>query len=458
MYIDFLYSLNFSEIFFLTALFIICALDLVNNYKNKNWFNFFKPTTLFGSLIIFYCLIGPIIVSGQADGSIIYRNTDHRDFYEIGLIGALVTYLSFQFGFNYKNYSKIKKFGINKLKGYRLKTKDYLFIHKWGEKIILFTLFFQFITYGTSLIFRVFNVYGLGNFVGLGGYGYGGLATGFFSSTNNFFIFGLALLFICILNGIKERTKFIFYLVIIVGLYVGLGFRYRLFLLFLPLFLIYFFYKKIKPSIKLLLSLVLSTMLVFGLIQVSRTYGTGLLYKNFESKYSKTESSVVAFLLKSAFFDSNVFNTSAAIIYKTPNEINYTGIKPLMNALLLPIPRALWKEKPTGEYMEKVYKRIYEGYKYEVGSANLGFAEYYLIGGWIALITFNFLLGLFFSKLWQEFLLNFNDPIAQIRYSLYVSFLYVMFTRGYLLQILFIYFTIFIPFYFFSNIWNKRYL
>ena len=56
----------------------------------------------------------------------------------------------------------------------------------------------------------------------------------------------------CLLNGIKERTKFIFYLAITVGLYVNLGFRYRLFLLFLPLALIYFFYKKIKPSIRLL--------------------------------------------------------------------------------------------------------------------------------------------------------------------------------------------------------------
>ena len=107
--------------------------------------------------------------------------------------------------------------------------------------------------------------------------------------------------------------------------------------------------------------------------------------------------------------------------------------------------------------MIEAYNKIYEGYLWEVGAAHLGFAEYYLAGGWIALITVNFFIGLFFQKLWYEFLFNFNDPIAQIKYSLYLSFFFIVFTRGYLLQITFLYFTIFIPFHYFSNIWSKRY-
>ena len=455
MFIDFLFSLNSSEIFFLIVLFIISTWDLVKNYIDKKWFNFFKPTTFFGALIIFYCLIGPIITSGQQDGSISYRGIDHREFYEIGLIGALLTYLSFQLGFNFKKHFKTEKLGINKLKAYRLKTKDYLFIHKWGERIVLFALLMQFINYGTNLLSRVLNLYTLTE-INSGGGG-GGFASGWISATNNFFIFGLVLLFICLMNGIKERTKFIFYLTITVGLYVSLGFRYRLLLLFLPLVLIYFFYKKIKPSIALLLSLILSTMFLFGFIQLSRNYGRGLNYEIFSKNFSKTDQSLVGYVLKSATFDTNVFNTSAAIIYKTPEEINYAGIKPIINSFTLPIPRILWRNKPKGEYLVTAYRTIYDGFLWEVGSANLGFAEYYLAGGWIALITTNFFIGLFFKKLWCEFLLNFNDPLAQIKYSLYISFLFIIFTRGYLLQLTFLYFTIFIPFYFFSYIWNKRY-
>ena len=454
MYIDFLFSLNFSEIFFLITLFTICLWDLGKKFKDKYWINFFKPTTLFGVLIIFYCLIGPILSSAQQDGSIMYRAVNHREFYEIGLLASLVTYLSFQFGFNYKNYFKIKKFGINKLKEYHLKAKDYLFVHKWGERIILFTFSLQFFYYGTSLIPRIFNTdITTGLF-------YRGFASSYIAATVNFLVFGILLLFIALLNGIKERTKFIFYLVITIGLFLNLGFRYRLLLLFLPLILIYFFYKKIKPSILFLVSLFLSATLLFGFIQIARSYGTGLsidTYQKDVSDIKDPDKSVFEYLLKSAFFDTNVFNTAAGIIYKTPEEYNYVGIRPIINAIMAPIPRILWKEKPSGKYLSNVYQKIYRGELWEVGAANLGFAEYYLSGGWIALIITNFFIGLFFKKIWYEFLLNFNDPIAQIRYCLYLSYMYIIFTRGYLLQLIYIYAFIFIPFYYFSYIWNKRY-
>ena len=271
---------------------------------------------------------------------------------------------------------------------------------------------------------------------------------------------GILLLSIALLNGIKERTKFIFYLAITVGLFLNLGFRYRLLLLFLPLILIYFFYKKIKPSIIFFLGLFLSATISFGFIQIARGYGTGLSFDKYQDNILKAwdpDRSELEYVFKSAFFDTNVFNTSAGIIHKTPEEYNYVGIAPIINGIAAPIPRLLWKEKPSGEYLKKIYKKIYPGQLWEVGSANLGFAEYYVSGGWIALIITNFFLGLFYKKLWYEFLLNFNDPVAQIRYGLHLSYLYVVFTRGYLLQIIYIYASIFIPFYFFSYIWNKRY-
>ena len=65
MFINFLFSLNFSEIFFLIVLFIICLWELVKNYQDKNWINIFKPTTFFGALIIIYCLILILIEGGE---------------------------------------------------------------------------------------------------------------------------------------------------------------------------------------------------------------------------------------------------------------------------------------------------------------------------------------------------------------------------------------------------------
>ena len=451
MYLDFLFSLNFSEIFFFIILFIISIWDIGKNYFDKNWINSFKPTTFFGLLIIFYCLIGPLSTA-QGDGSIMYREVDHRQFYEIGLFSALLSYLSFIIGFHSKNNFKIKKFGINKFKEYRLKTKDFLFIHKWGERIILFALIMQFVIYGADLVLKITSTND-----SINTQGYQGFASNLVASTVNFLIIGLVLLFITLLNGIKERTKFIFYFTITIGLFLNLGFRYRLFLLFLPLILVYFFYKKIKPSIRFLLTLLLSTLLAFGFIQIAREYGKGLSFESYQKKLLDSRESFFEFVIKSAFVDTNVFHTSAGIIYKTPKDYNFVGLRPVINAVSVPIPRTLWKGKPSGQYLANIYKNIYDGYLWEVGAANLGFAEYYLAGGWIALIAINFFLGLFFKKIWFEFLINFCDPIAQIKYSLYLSFLYILFSRGYLLQLTYIYASIFIPLYYFSKIWNKRF-
>ena len=74
-------------------------------------------------------------------------------------------------------------------------------------------------------------------------------------------------MFISLLNGVNEKTKFIFYLCYSYISFINYAFRWRLFMLFFPMILIYFFHKKTKPKIIFLLSTVLSTLLFFGFIQ-----------------------------------------------------------------------------------------------------------------------------------------------------------------------------------------------
>lgn len=451
MNINFLFTLGFYEVILLLSLFVICLRDLIINYKNKNWIYIFNPLTLFSLLTIFYCLVGPLVTTTLADGSIIYRAENHREFYQIGLFAALISYLSFKLGFEYKNKFKLNQFGINNLKEIKIEKKDYLFFHKWGERVILFTLFLQFIIYGTSLINKIFSI---NNEIIAPTYG---LFVSYFSYSVNFFIIGIILIFVALLNGSKERTKFIFYFTITIGIFLNLGFRYRLLLLFLPLFIIYFFYKKIKPSLKLLLSIFISTVLLFGLVQTTRSYGSGLNFDKYQRKYGGAGTSFVGNIFKAAFYDANIFHTSAALIYKTPKEYNYVGISPILNALALPIPRAIWENKPRGEYIIDAYRNIYKGIKEEVGAASLGFAEYYLSGGWIVLVTVNFFIGLFYKKVWSWLILNFKDPLAQSIYCVNLSYLYMIFSRGYLLQLFYIYLSIFIPIIFISKMWNRKF-
>tara|TARA_Y100000589_G_scaffold330393_1_gene379889 strand:+ start:4142 stop:5533 length:1392 start_codon:yes stop_codon:yes gene_type:complete len=462
MIIEFLFTLNFYEALLLYSLLTFCLYQLFVNYLNNKWYYIFQPTTLYALLTLFYCVIGPIISSSSPDGSIIYRATDHREYYQAGLFGAFVSYFSFQIGFNYKNKYNLKKFGINKLKFDEFDRAKVLFIHKWAERIIIFAFLCQFINYGSSLINSIIFFRNLSP-IQEGISGYQGSLSAYISYVVNFLIPGVVLMFIALLNGSKERTKFIFYLVVSSGLFITLGFRYRLLILYLPLFLIYFFYKKIKPSIRLLSILFLTSFIFFGLIQITRSYGKGLDFDlnkvkaNYSKNILKDDNTLIGKSLKAAFFDSNIFNTSAAIIHITPEKYEHVGLAPILNAIALPIPRKIWPNKPTGTYMVDIYRIIYEGIFWEVGAACLGFAEYYLAGGWIALIAVNIFIGLFYKRIWQWFILNFSDPLTKVIYSLYLSYLYILFSRGYLLQLVFIYLSIFIPIIVFSRIWNKRF-
>ena len=452
MIFEFLFSLNYSEAFLLISLFFSCAYVIYESYLNKNWFVLYKPITLFALLTLFYCVVGPIVSSANGDGSIFYRAVDHREYYQTGLLAALISFFAFKLGFDHKNNFSISDYGINKENKYEVDKRDYLTLFRWGEKTFLFALICQFIIFGIGLISR-FNFIGGVN-IEKANILYQGIFTPFFSVTINFFILAIQIMFLSLLNGVNEKTKFSFYSAISISIFITYAFRWRLFMLLFPLFLIYFFHKKAKPKIIFLISIAISTLLFFGFIQQTRNYGAAL---DINKRNFKDQPSLFSYVLKASFFDTNVFNTSAGMIYKTPSEHNFVGIAPVINALAVPIPRKIWPEKPSGEYVAELYRKIYPGKYWEVGAASLGFAEYFISGGWIALVTLNFFLGYFYKRLWIWFFYNFYDPLAQITYASYLSFLFILYSRGYLLQIIFLYFTIFAPLIFISYFWNRKF-
>tara|TARA_A100001035_G_scaffold280232_1_gene284790 strand:+ start:1007 stop:2383 length:1377 start_codon:yes stop_codon:yes gene_type:complete len=457
MNLDFLLTLTFFEASILLSLFFYCSFILYESYSKKDWLVFFNPVNFFALLTLFYCVIGPIISSANSDGSMFYRAVDHREYYQIGLFAALISVFTFKLGFEFKNNFRIRDYGINKLNNYKKDKRDYLFLFKWSERILLFALGCQFIVFGIGYINKIIFFRESSNF---GDFTlYQGDFQEYLTFTLNFLIFAIPLMFLSLLKGVKEKTKFIFYISISVSLFINFAFRWRLFLLFLPILLIYFFHKKTKPNIIFLFSFVLSTFLFFGFIQISRTYGRGINIDTYQKNTKEIKESKLNNVLRASFFDSNVFNTSAAMIHKTPSENDFVGLTPFLNALLLPIPRTVWPDKPTaGKYVTELYKKIYPGKFWEVGAACLGFAEYFISGGWIALVILNFLLGYLYKRLWIWFFYNFYDPIAQISYALYFSFLFIIYSRGYFLQIAFLYLTVFTPLILLSYLWNKRFI
>ena len=152
MILDFLLTLNIIESFLLFSLFLCCLYQLYLSYLGKNWIDLFKPVNFFALLTLFYCVIGPIVSSADGNGSILYRAIDHRQYYQTGLLAALITFLSFKLGFDFKNNFLIKDFGLNKKHNKELDNRNYLFLFEWGEKIFLFTIICQIVVFGVGFI------------------------------------------------------------------------------------------------------------------------------------------------------------------------------------------------------------------------------------------------------------------------------------------------------------------
>ena len=151
-------------------------------------------------------------------------------------------------------------------------------------------------------------------------------------------------------------------------------------------------------------------------------------------------------LLNSSFEEAGVFFTTSAVISKVPTDYPYVGLAPISTALQQPVPRAIYPNKPQGEYSVRLRELIYG--RPDSYTAYLGFAEYYLMAGWPSLVLISFCLGWSLRRLWTWFLWRQYEPLAQSIYLLNASFIYVLVSRGYFAQTLTLYCFTVIPTFF----------
>lgn len=125
---------------------------------------------------------------------------------------------------------------------------------------------------------------------------------------------------------------------------------------------------------------------------------------------------------------------------RVPDQIPYVGLTPIVNALLHPIPRALLPAKDSAGYLLNATAVVYGDPEISTGSAITNYAEYYLMGGWFAVICGGVFLGYICRRLWLWFRLRGDDPFAQVAYVCNVAYLYVVVSRGYIPQVLMMWF------------------
>jgi hypothetical protein len=129
-----------------------------------------------------------------------------------------------------------------------------------------------------------------------------------------------------------------------------------------------------------------------------------------------------------------------------PEQHPFANFKPIVSTLLFPIPRAIYSEKNSADYLFEALDMIY-GKRFSTGAAILSYGEYYLAFGWPGIIIGYLLLGWFSGKLWNWYLLDPKNPLAIATYAITIIYLYVVISRGYLPQVTMLFFFSVFPIY-----------
>jgi oligosaccharide repeat unit polymerase len=279
----------------------------------------------------------------------------------------------------------------------------------------------------------------------------GGSFSNYFLLSVNFLIPGIALLFIYWLRNRSKLLWFILPAVAASGIYITLGFRYRIILLIGALGTVYFLHTRRKLNVFVAPVFIVSIIAFMGLINITRNYSSGLDVSKLEDD-GKNES-----YYRSGLRESLIFQTSGAVIDNVPARHPFVGFTPIISTVLFPVPQQLYKEKNSAGYIVSILTTIY-GPRHFKGGAFMSYAEHYMAFGWIGIIVAGFIIGWVYKNLWLWYRSNNDNPWVIVAYAVTVVYTYVILSRGYLPQVTMLFFFSVFPIYFIIRLAKKKQL
>ncbi|PJF33763.1 MAG: hypothetical protein CUN57_01305, partial [Phototrophicales bacterium] len=135
-------------------------------------------------------------------------------------------------------------------------------------------------------------------------------------------------------------------------------------------------------------------------------------------------------VLVNGFQDSVIFGMLGMVVEEYPKEYGFAGVEPFWVAVTMPIPRALWAQKPYPEYIVDRFQEMTG----TLGQAVPHVGEYYISFGWFGVFIGCFLLGLVYRCVWRWYLVNRGSVVGEIFYSVTIVMLFPIVSRGYLAQ------------------------
>lgn len=237
-----------------------------------------------------------------------------------------------------------------------------------------------------------------------------------------------ALVVLIAAGGLRGRVRRIAAVLAVTLIYVSIGFRYRIVLLWLAVGMLVYLQAGRRPRVRNLVIPGALAFLASGWLAQAR-----LFFR------SAGTAGGLGFNLRDAILvslaDTRIFETFAAVLRVIPGFIAFSGVAPFTYPFILPIPRSLWFGKPLPKSLQDIGASVGTPESGAAGLAVPHFGEYYLAFGWPGIAVGMFLFGVGIKWLWRWYRAAPSDPWRQAIFVLNNALLFQVIIRGYFAQI-----------------------
>ncbi len=415
-----MWDLTITELLAFTLNLLVCGGLLIRCYFRRDPMSLWSPEFLVGGIYLYYVVTGPMIA--RYTGMFVDRGVDMRPYYSVAWLGAGIALLSWAAGYHLARVSRKPSPRAGMI---------------WTDDTGLWRL---------GIILNIVGVVAYVISAGLGGFAvfggkiddpsltesiYAGAFANYLLLAVNFLIAGSSVLLLARLRGRGSWLVLAGWVLLAIIIYLTMGFRYRLVLLAGGMTFIYYLHFRKRPNLVFFGVVISLFVVVMGVIGQTRTYGSGL-------DLSRRAQSVTDSFL-SGFGETVVFATSGAVLEHVPGDRPFVWAEPLKQTLLMPVPSRFFPEKQTNAYMVETLMTIYGPVDYQ-GAAYMLFAETYQMFWWPGLVLVHFGLGWLCRWLWEWYRMREGDPLALVVYAAAIPYLYMVFSRGYLPQVVMLFF------------------
>ncbi len=405
---------HINELLILSLITFMILRIITGQFRKREYDQAWSPLVLVSVVYIYYLVLGPVI--SVMEGNTWAYTVNHRPYLMNAWLGGTASFVCIILGFNL----------TQKISPRAMISAIPDDSRMWSMGVILFVIGFAAFALiaGSGLLGQLDFLEGSGD-----------MRTGYSGAFRNYFLYGINF-FIpasCFLlyGWIKKRGNLLILLgsvFIAVSLYLSSGFRYRVVLLALSLLVTWYIAHRRKPNLVFLAVIAFVFISFMGFVGAARQYGRGLDVTRVEEKTNWD-------LFLQGVGESITFQTTGLLMEQVPEIHEHIGWDPVIQSIVFPVPRRLWPEKPSGDYIETI-NRLYLINNYlGIGAAVLNYGEYYLAFGWWGIIIGSLILGWIAKKLWLWYKVNRENPLAIVMLAVANGFLYVVISRGYLPQV-----------------------